>query len=715
MKTGRFTFALRSTCVTRLFFIPWVMLSILTTLTLLTTLTTPLHGEGENAIIPGDVDQISAYTNFFYVMPSTDFFYYLNDRLLFLDKPDGRVMASGLRNKLLRILRWHGVIKKSLHRFKHDKNNTIAIDVSGADGYKEASILLNMLGLILEKTPEGQYRVNENPSAAITDYFRFAQFDPKTIEKQLNTAHYFYFKLKESEIPLPWDYEFLQGATGLKIDKDSFFEMLLKNEWFSLFMGMLYRLSDREVAYIGGLVKEPPFAAWKQIFEDKKFLAGMFILANGLRVDNENWVLPGGAEAEETWNRLTGKDGKLSPMEFLYRLATKDDGKLNYLYLFASFLPQETQKALFTGPNALEMEKLYDQVTLTENEKITTSQFPGLRDFNFYTLLYALHMNSGQFQFPQGLTTWLKLIPASVRADVGAAKDETTDRQVTEKAEMKVVSNAYAPDTGMKKAFFQRKRSGLYIKLGGGASFSTGGDFGVMIKTNKQFYAGLANPSPINGASNFQSFSGEIGVAWKKFSVGFELASLKKEFRIINPLNYQVVNEGSQTHRLNASALLLNVYFKILDSTSINVSLSGGGGIYFGRYKNLMRYWLVSEDRVMNVGRDEVSRKKSFGYHTGVVFDFFVTKSIALFVEGRYRFVKFNNMKGKGLVVQFLTSRDYYRSYEGDLNFSPGGASFPACFYIGDYNYPGPAENLRKARLNLDGFALTLGGKFYLH
>lgn len=716
MKTGRFTFVLRSTFVGVLFFILRALL-----------FAAPLPAE--TALIPGDIDQLSAYTNFFYIMPSDDFFYYLNDRLLFMEKPDGRVMATGLRNKLLRIVRWHGVIKKSLARFKHDENNTIAINVNEPDGYKEATIILNMLGLVAEKDSTGQYRVFENPAAGTTDYFRFAQYNPETIAKQLNSSHYFYFKLKESEIPLPWDYEFLSGVTGLKIDAGSFFETLLKNEQFSLFVGMLYRLSSREADYVGGLVKEPRFGAWKQIYDDKKFLAGMFTLANALRLNGGNavgddsvrWVLPGGSEAEETWNRLAGKDCKNSPMEFLYQLATKDDGKLNYLYLFTFFLPPEKQKALLTGPNAIEMEKLYSQVSLTENEKLSAVQFPGLRDFNFYMLFYCMHFKDYRFQFPQGVGTWLKIIsgPAQTAtlATAAAASEEKTDARVTEAPAAKEVYTANAPSSGMKRAFYERQRRGLYIKLSGGASFSNGGDFDAMMDINKVFYKNLQNPSLTKSIPFFQSFGGEIGITWKNFSVGFEASSSGRNFKIEKPLNYKFLNEGSQIHRLKMASLLLNIYFKTLDTTFMNVSLIGGGGIYFGKYDNLMQYRQFEGSNVINVTIYDVSRKKTLGFHIGTEIDFFVTKKIALFLEGTYRFVNFNNMKGKGTYVydHYYWQKDYSVEYEGDLNFSPGGESYPAGFYIGSNNYQGPVENLRKARFNLNGFALTLGGKFYLH
>jgi len=203
-----------------------------------------LHGE--TMVIPGNINQICSYTNFFYHFPSENFTYYLNDRLLFMEKPDGKIEDNGLRNKLLKIVQWHRIIKKSLERVSGYKNNMVIIHVANQEEFEKARIILNLLGLRIEKTLKGQFRVSKNPASGFSDYYRFSQLNTGTITRQLNRARHFYFKLEESEIPVPWDYEFLREVTGLKIDSTSFFETMLKNEQFSLLLGILYRLSDRE-------------------------------------------------------------------------------------------------------------------------------------------------------------------------------------------------------------------------------------------------------------------------------------------------------------------------------------------------------------------------------------------------------------------------------------------------------------------------------------
>lgn len=374
-------------------------------------------GEKENtAVIPGGIDQICSYTDFFYNYPAEDFFYQLNDRLLFTEKPDGRLLGSGLRNKLLKIVRWHNVIKRSLDRFRPKdagKSGMITLNVSEPGGYKKAGVLMNLLGLRLAVTPEGKYTVTPNPTAGITNYFGFALLNPRTLGNQLNKTHRFHFKLMEGNVPVPWDFEFLSEVTGLKINPGNFYETMLKNEKFSLFLGVLYRLSHREIDFIGQLVTTPRLGAWKQVYQDNRFLMGMFVLSGALRVttggDEEKGqlALPGGTDAEPFWTHMSGKNPRTAPLAFLHSITVKDEGKLNYLYLFSYFLSPGAQRTLFTGNGALDMAEFYRGFTLDENDKIKETQFPRLSDVSAYTLLYSLRIETGSYYFPTGLNSWI--------------------------------------------------------------------------------------------------------------------------------------------------------------------------------------------------------------------------------------------------------------------------------------------------------------------
>ncbi len=684
----------------------------------------PLYGSsgnsgegGEEAVIPGDVTRISYYTNFFYNLPSEDFFYHLNERLLYMEKPDDRIMGSGLRNKLLRIVRWHNVIKKALRRYKRDENNMIAINVTTPDGYKQALVILNLLGLRLEKTPENQFRVTGEPASGFSDYFQFTLLKAKTIENQINKTNHFYFKLKEDHIPLPWRFAFLREVTGLEINADSFFETLLKDEQFSLLLGVLYRLSDREIDYISGLAKSAPYAAWKQVYRDKQFLMGMFILSGALRVTGDkdvHWALPGGREADAFWNELAGKDCRTSPLEFLYQLATKDDGKLNYLYLFAGFLPLETREALFTGPNARKMLALYHKISLADSEKLNENQFPGLRDFNFYTLLYALQMEESEFHFPRGVEPWLKVIAA----DAGKPGPGKLEEMETGDIQRTVIEKTYAPTAARKKAFYTGARSGLYVRISGGPGFLEGGDFKAMMDINEPFFSQLDNPSATSKSPFFMSFLGEVGYSLGRFSIGLEMGRIAKTFSVQDPVNYLDPNTGEHIQRLSALPLLLNCHFKILETSFLEASIFGGGGIYFGRFKQTMKFRVFSTEITEPLPEvlaniTESCTQAAPGFHLGAALEFFISNKLAFFVEGRYRLVDFKHLQGKGNSVYRNFTKGLTGNYNGDLNYNAGDGTFPAGFYVGNFNYPGFREDLRKAKFNLVGFSLTLGGKFY--
>jgi hypothetical protein len=379
-----------------------------------------LHGE--NIIIPGDVSRLCYYSNFFYNFPSEDFLYYLNDRLLFWERPDDLIVPNGLRDKLLKVAGWHKVLKKSVLAYSRQGKNSVAFNLTDPDEYKQASQLMFLLGHNLEKNEKGQYYLAQIPGSQMVGYLNFSLIRPQALEQQLNKTHTLYFHLKESEVPLPkgLDLAFIRKVTGLKIDPSSFFELMLKNERLSLLMAVLYRLSDNEVRYIDSL------NGWGKIYDNKTMLMGLFVLSNALRVkrnqqDQYRLVLPGGEAAESFWSQIVGSSP--SSFEFLQRLATRDNGKLNYLYIFSYFLPEDTRKALFFDYDTGKVKEIYDRITLSDKEKLNGSVFPALDDWSFFTMMYALKTNEGKIYFPQGVDTWLKVVKGEDSAPSASLSD----------------------------------------------------------------------------------------------------------------------------------------------------------------------------------------------------------------------------------------------------------------------------------------------------
>jgi hypothetical protein len=374
----------------------------------------------ETIWIPGDIQRICSYTHFFYPFSSDDFIYYLNDRLLFSDPPDEKLSETGFRSQLLKIPEWHRTIDYFIRQYGQKEDGMITFQLSSREGFQQASVLLNLLGLRLNKDEGGKYRVSRNPSPQVTDYFRFAGIEPGSLEIQLNKSHRFHFKLVESRVPFPLDLAFIGEITGRRLEASSFFETMLGDERFSLLLGILYRLSVEEIDYIGHLIRAPRLAAWKQIYGDKKFLMGLYVLSAALRVEGGRLVLPGGAEAGPVWSELAGTDLNTNPFEFLHRLCTRDDGKLNYLYVFAFFMPEHIRKVVLCDYDAGQMLALYHQISLLDKEELKPFRFPRLRNDGLYTLFYALTVKNGKIWLPQGYRLREDFLPPLLTALLSA-------------------------------------------------------------------------------------------------------------------------------------------------------------------------------------------------------------------------------------------------------------------------------------------------------
>jgi hypothetical protein len=625
-----------------------------------------------------------------------------------MEKPDGKIEGNGLRNKLLKIVQWHRIIKKSLERVSGYENNMVIIHVANQEEFEKARIILNLLGLRIEKTLEGQFRVSQSPASGFSDYYRFSQLNTGTITRQLNRAQHFYFKLKESEIPVPWDYEFLREITGQKIDSTSFFETLLKNEQFSLLLGILYRLSDREIDYISSLVKTPRLGAWKQIYKNRAFLMGMFVLSEGLRVTENNdgesvqWALPGGTDAEPFWCRLAGENHKpfpLASLEFLYNLATKDEGKLNYLYLFSMFLEPGIQKALFVGENAQKMENIYHMVSLSGREKLKETEFPAIRDADFYTLLYSIRIDprDNQLYFPPGTDQWLRLMTGSeLPGETPEVAVDTPEEKAPGDEELK--SPFYKSGPLSKSRY---KKGGLYLKLYGGANFLNGGDFSDLVRTTERNNDDFLS----TGKSPFYSdFGGELGYDFGKIALAVEVGRISRNFHAVRDDDNLY---GDWDCTFYTVPLLLNVYLKIIKSSLFTACLTAGGGIYFGKYNENWKWEYQAYENSFQTGIEKSSGKQ-VGFHLGGMVEFPISKNLNLFIQGRLRFVSIKNMDGKGQIT--IDHLSYVTYYGGDLYYVSAIDGAPSDFYfVTDIN---ENDAGKRARLKMNGLALTCGIKF---
>jgi len=377
---------------------------------------------GEAVAIPGDVGRISYYSNYFYNFPSEDFLYYLNDRLLYTERPDDVIIENGLRYHLLKIITTHKAIRNFIRANAKESADSVRFYLSKPDEYKKAAELLSFLGQQLRTTDRGQYFLIPNQAVGGSDYLQFTMMRTNVMEKQMNGTHYFNFQLTENNINLPpgsaGDLKFLSEITGITLDRDSFLENMVKNERFSLLMGILFRLSENEIRYISGLIDKPRLGAWKKIYNNKKMLIGMFVLSNALRVENNGGrlvlIVPGGENARSFWAQLAGDNVDVSSFDFLENIATKDSGKLNYLYVFSFFLPENLRKPLFFNYDPQRMKALCSYIELKDKEKLSDSALPFLDDWKYFTSMYMFKSDEKGIFIPQGADAWIRAISGKV-------------------------------------------------------------------------------------------------------------------------------------------------------------------------------------------------------------------------------------------------------------------------------------------------------------
>ncbi len=375
---------------------------------LFSTLLTSTIVSGEMVQIPGNSTILSRYLNFYYNLPSKDFIYHLNDMLVYSEAPNDKLFKRGVREKLMKIISMENKIEKLIKtRFKYEKN-MFTLNLSDRRGFRDASKLLNYLGLFLEKKESGEYSIEEDDSTGIVDYYKFVNLRVKSLEKLINQTNRLFYNHSNSKMEIPFDFKFLKSCTGIDVKSENFLELMTRDKKFSILLAILYRLSESDIEYVKGLSVKGN--AWRQIYNDKKFLLGMFNLSSAFRTHNGKLTLPGGREWAPFWSALAGVKYSNKDLSFLKGISTADDGKLNYLFSLSFFLPESRLKPILFNADIKKMREIYDLITLRKDEGLSEKRFARLRKPEFFTLLYALEVAGGEVKFPGDLRDWIKMI-----------------------------------------------------------------------------------------------------------------------------------------------------------------------------------------------------------------------------------------------------------------------------------------------------------------
>ncbi len=362
----------------------------------------------ETVIVPGEVNSLCYYDNFFYNLPEHDFLFYFNDTLLYTEPPDDSIYSEGMREKYLKLLRRHRQIKEFIVARGSGKNLSITLDLKNGLGLDQAIKFFALLGLQLRKTPAGALTIVPQSEDQALPYYAFCHLKASSLQTQINQTGTFFFKLQESPVPLPWDFAFLKAVSGLPLNADTFFEQMIANKRFSFLLAILFRLSANEIDFIGQAEPNAPLLAWKKVYADKKLQMGMLVLSSALRVRDGALFFPGGDKAKRFWSAMAGCDPDRAPFTFLAQLSGQDQGKLNYLYVFSFFLPEESRRVLFFDYDPAKVRRLYQKIFLDENEKIRANAFPRLENASYYFLLQVLEVQDGRLFLPLGVDAWVQ-------------------------------------------------------------------------------------------------------------------------------------------------------------------------------------------------------------------------------------------------------------------------------------------------------------------
>ncbi|MFH2108704.1 MAG: hypothetical protein ABII93_08560 [Chrysiogenia bacterium] len=379
-----------------------------------------LFAFGEMVLVPGEVNSLCYYDNFFYNLPEHDFLFYFNDALQYAEPPDDSVYNGGRRDKYLKLAERHRQVKEFVDAFGNKQNFTLSLSLNNEQGFDQAVKFMDLLGLKLKKASSGSLEIKPPGDEAQTNYYLFCRLKASSLEKQLNQTGKFFFKLPETAVPMPWDYGFLSAISGLDINADNFFEHLIANKRFSFLLSILFRLSKKEVDFIDRTLPKAPVSAWKSIYQDRKLLMGMLVLSKALRVRDGRLFIPGGDQARKFWSALVGIDPDRAPFDFLTRLSGMDHGKMNYLYVFSYFLPEETRRVMFFDYNQTKVRRLYQKISLGANERIKANSFPRLENFTYYSLMHVLKIKDGRIDLSPGLKSWSQ----AMDLELPAAADE---------------------------------------------------------------------------------------------------------------------------------------------------------------------------------------------------------------------------------------------------------------------------------------------------
>jgi len=252
----------------------------------------------------------------------------------------------------------------------------------------------------------------------------------------------------------------------------------------------------------------------------------------------------------------------------------------------------------------------------------------------------------------------------------------------------------------------------LFIKFRGNINFLDGGDFNDMIDEDRVYFDGLINSGKdyvITTETNsfFTGYGVEIGLEAGKYAVGIEIGFLVREYLIDFSLSEQQWNYRADyiwDQKFNAIPIIVNHYFKIINSKFITSFVTIGGGIYLSKIAYSRNDTYLNET-ISFANTNLEARRNFLGLHLGVTMEFNFTSNVVLFIDAMYRYVGFKNYSA----TLNYENDNLSIEVEGDLFYLINKNSGKGKFWVG--NYDEEVWDEYPVSLNMNGFSLAAGIK----
>jgi len=260
------------------------------------------------------------------------------------------------------------------------------------------------------------------------------------------------------------------------------------------------------------------------------------------------------------------------------------------------------------------------------------------------------------------------------------------------------------------------------LKVSGGYGSISGGDLTTVADgLNEQLadiarLAGASTSGEIKNAKWGPEFEGEFIYNFtERWGIGLGVGYIRKSIESSAELQVGTYARVSFEWEpvFKVVPVTLNGYYNFPVASKMNAYVKGGVGYYFATWD----YKIRQENELVGITiweENEGSAKDSgFGFQGGLGFEYSLSDSVALFVEGSGRLVNLKNWDVENINRNALGTDSetgafwYVEEYEEDT-----GKYYPSLELSDDEPSDPDYRNVRKAEISLSGVVFKVGVKF---